>query len=93
MTKHYATATSKTEFGFFEGLNAFGWFFSVLISIGIFGYVFLGLFSTEQPIFSTIFALFAGAVAAALASPITAATGFLFASIISGALATANRLK
>lgn len=78
-------------FDFMDGFGVFGWFFSSLISLIVFSYVFYGLFSAENPVVSTIFAFFGGMIAVCLASPLSAAAGFLIGAALSGLMAVGLR--
>ncbi|VEE06245.1 hypothetical protein [Neisseria animalis] len=73
----------------------FGYLFSGILYLMVFGYVFMELFSFETPVVSALFALFFATFATCLMSPICAGLGFLPGSAVSSliALFSYSRIK
>lgn len=86
-----ANTRNNEPFDFMDGFQFFGFAFGSLLGLIVFGYVFVGLFTFEQPVVSTLFGLFLGMVAACMLSPFCAAIGFTLGAIVSGIITWFSR--
>lgn len=72
----------KLDF-FTDVLTTFGFIFGGILCLAVFSYVFIGVFTLETPITSTIFGIFLGTFAVCLASPFCAGIGFILGAAVS----------
>ena len=78
---------------FSDNFEISGQIFFWLLSSTVFGIVFFSLFTTDQPVISTIFGGLIAAFATLMASPLTALAAAFLGGILSGLLCWTEKSK